>query len=66
MKKRAVSRSGLERRLRDFIAGEERAMQTDDPKDTCAANHRGAINAYKNILREIGCDPEKKQSKQGD
>lgn len=39
--------------LKLLIKEQERVMATDDPKDTCAAHHRGQIAAYKLLLDEI-------------
>jgi len=32
---------------------EQEALKTDDPEGTCAAHHRGAVNACGFILKEI-------------
>lgn len=40
----------LRRRIVEHKNSNERAMSEDDPKGTCAANHRGAISADEFVL----------------
>lgn len=39
--------------LKILIKEQKRVMATDNPKDTCAAYHRGQIAAYTLLLNEI-------------
>lgn len=41
------------RTVQKYIDFQEAALKEDDPKSTCAAFHRGAINAYKRILEDL-------------
>lgn len=47
--------------LKVLIKEQERVMVTDDPKDTCAAHHRGQIHAYTLLLEEIERDGKRKR-----